>query len=76
MISSILEVGMQFDFGYEIILVDDGSTDKTWQIIEELKNTVSHIRGIKLRGNYGQTNAMVAGFDYAGGELRYVHVAV
>lgn len=69
LIAKIQEVGRKFAFGYEIILVDDGSTDKTWQRIEELKQSVPELRGIKFRGNYGQTSAMVAGFDHAVGEV-------
>lgn len=65
----VLEVGGSFDFAYEIILVDDGSTDKTWQIIEQLKSTTPHLKGIKLRRNCGQTPAMVAGFDHSSGEI-------
>ena len=57
----ILEVGKTFDFDYEIIFVDDGSEDSTWEIIERLKEITPHFRAIKLRRNYGQTNAMVAG---------------
>ena len=69
LVASILEVGEAFDFSYEIILVDDGSTDKTWEIIEQLKSSTPHLKGIKLRRNYGQTSAMVAGFDHASGEI-------
>ncbi|NIO20847.1 MAG: glycosyltransferase [Candidatus Aenigmarchaeota archaeon] len=69
LLSGLLEVAEKFDFSYEIIFVDDGSTDKTWEIIERLKKTTSHLRGIKLRRNYGQTNAMVTGFDHANGEV-------
>jgi len=69
LVASILEVGKAFDFSYEIIFVDDGSTDKTWQKIEQLKNSTPHLKGIKFRRNYGQTSAMVAGFDHASGEI-------
>jgi glycosyltransferase involved in cell wall biosynthesis len=54
---------------YEIIFVDDGSIDNTWGKIEELKTRFSNLKGINLRRNYGQTNAMVAGFDQASGEI-------
>ena len=69
LVSRIVEVGKSFDFPYEIFLVDDGSTDKTWALIEEMKKSTPQLRGIKFRGNYGQTSAMVAGFDNARGEL-------
>ena len=47
----------------QIIIVDDGSTDETWIHIERLKETVPQLRGIKFRRNYGQTSAMVVGFE-------------
>ncbi|NIQ38214.1 MAG: glycosyltransferase [Proteobacteria bacterium] len=68
-LSGLLEVGEHFQFPYEIIFVDDGSQDETWKIIERLKKRTPKLRGIKLRRNYGQTNAMVAGFDHASGEI-------
>jgi glycosyltransferase involved in cell wall biosynthesis len=69
LVCKILETANSFDFPYEIVLVDDGSTDRTWKIIEELAGSNRHIRAIKLRRNFGQTNAMVAGFDHAQGEI-------
>lgn len=69
LLETILEVGNEFDFDYEIIFVDDGSEDGTWEIIEHLKQTTPQLRAIKLRRNYGQTSAMVAGFDHAEGEV-------
>lgn len=69
LINRILEVGDSFPFNYEIILVDDGSTDGTWEKIELFRKDSSHLRAIKLRRNYGQTNAMVAGFEHAAGDI-------
>ena len=69
LLSNILEVSEKFDFPYEIIFVDDGSTDKTWEIIKQLKDSTPQLKCIKLRRNYGQTSAMVAGFDHAKGEI-------
>ena len=69
LVSRILEAGNRFSFEYEIILVDDGSTDETWIRIERLKETVPQLRGIKFRRNYGQTSAMAAGFEYSRGEI-------
>ncbi|MFO8083774.1 MAG: glycosyltransferase [Desulfobacterales bacterium] len=48
---------------------DDGSTDRTWTIIETLAASYPHLRGIKFRRNFGQTSAMVAGFEHAGGQI-------
>lgn len=69
LLAGLLEVTEKFDFSYEIILVDDGSEDNTWTVIEQLKKTAPQLKAIKFRRNYGQTNAMVAGFDYASGEI-------
>ncbi len=69
LVDKIVETGNEFKFAYEIILVDDGSIDHTWKIIEKLATDIKNLRGIKFRRNYGQTSAMVAGFEYAGGEV-------
>lgn len=69
LLSKIIEVTKLFKFDYEIILVDDGSRDNTWEIIEESRPLVPHLRAIKFNRNYGQTAAMVAGIDYALGEI-------
>jgi glycosyltransferase involved in cell wall biosynthesis len=62
-------VASNFEFPYEIILVDDGSEDSTWERVEGLKKSVPNLRGIKLRRHYGQTCAMVAGFDHSCGDI-------
>jgi glycosyltransferase involved in cell wall biosynthesis len=52
---------------YEIILVDDGSRDNSWQIIKQLKSTNQHIIGIKLSKNFGQHNALLCGLKACSG---------
>jgi glycosyltransferase involved in cell wall biosynthesis len=69
LVDRILEVAVRFSFSYEIILVDDGSDDGTWEVIVKLKDKIKELRGIKFRRNFGQTSAMVAGFDYSRGEV-------
>lgn len=54
---------------YEIILIDDGSNDGSWQKIEELKATHSAIKGIKFRRNYGKSAALNVGFAAANGNV-------
>jgi len=53
---------------YEIIMVDDGSKDRTLSILRRLQEKDAHLRVIKFRGNFGQSAAMAAGFDAARGE--------
>lgn len=53
---------------FEIILVEDGSRDKSWSIVERLAKAQSHINGIKLSRNFGQHHAITAGLDQARGK--------
>ncbi|MCS6770851.1 MAG: glycosyltransferase family 2 protein [Kiritimatiellae bacterium] len=57
------------DRTYEIILVDDGSTDRTWQLLIENLQKYPNFRAIRFRRNFGQTAAMSAGFHAARGEV-------
>jgi len=57
------------DYDYELILVDDGSDDRTFAVIEEQVATHPRVRGIQFRRNFGQTAAMSAGFEAARGEF-------
>jgi glycosyltransferase involved in cell wall biosynthesis len=54
---------------FEIIFVDDGSHDKSWQVIEELSMQDPNVRGIKFRRNYGKSAALNIGFRAARGEV-------
>ena len=54
---------------YELIMVDDGSTDGSWELIESLKNTYNNIRGIRFRRNYGKSAALYCGFEAAQGDI-------
>ncbi|MEN9964371.1 MAG: hypothetical protein RL582_1466 [Bacteroidota bacterium] len=54
---------------YEIILIDDGSTDQSWNVIEQLRLADSNIKGIKFQRNYGKSAALNEGFKAALGEV-------
>jgi len=54
---------------FELILVDDGSTDDTWQVIESLRTEFPFLFGIRLKTNRGQTPALMAGFDASRGAV-------
>lgn len=56
-------------FTYEIILVDDGSKDKSWQVVEHLAVKNKNIRGIQFRRNYGKSAALNVGFEDAQGDV-------
>src|SRR5918995_541841 len=54
-------------YSWEVIFVDDGSTDNTFRLLQELHRQDNHVRVLRLRRNYGQTAALAAGFDAARG---------
>lgn len=56
-------------FSFEVILVDDGSTDRSWEVVEELASKNTFIRGISFLRNYGKSAALYSGFDAAQGEV-------
>ena len=57
------------EYTFEILLIDDGSNDGSWELIESLSEHDDRVKGIKLRRNYGKSAAMQAGFDSATGEF-------
>lgn len=65
----IVRVMNAHTFTYEIIFVDDGSTDSSWDIIEGLNKKDPCVRGIKFRRNYGKSPALYCGFKMAKGEV-------
>ncbi len=54
---------------YEVIMVDDGSTDGSWEKICALKQTYGNVRGIRFRRNYGKSAALYCGFEAAEGDI-------
>ena len=65
----IQRVMMQNGFSYEVIFVNDGSTDRSWQVIEELAAQNDTVKGIKFRRNHGKSPALYCGFDRAQGDV-------
>ena len=57
------------NFSYEVIMVDDGSNDDSWEVIEALHKKNEHIRGIKFQRNYGKSAALNEGFKAALGDV-------
>lgn len=56
-------------YSYEIIFVNDGSTDRSWEVIEELQREDTNVRGIKFRRNYGKSPALYCGFKVVEGNV-------
>ncbi len=56
-------------FSYEVIFVNDGSTDRSWEVIEDLAAKHEQVRGIKFRRNYGKSPALYCGFKEAQGDV-------
>ncbi|MBO4825772.1 MAG: glycosyltransferase family 2 protein [Prevotella sp.] len=65
----IERVMQEHHFSYEVIFVNDGSTDRSWEIISELSKQSDHVRGIKFRRNYGKSPALYCGFKEAQGDV-------
>ena len=57
------------NYSYEVFLIDDGSKDSSWQVIEELSVKNSSIKGVKFRRNYGKSAALNIGFQKASGDV-------
>ena len=57
------------NFSYEVIFVNDGSTDKSWDVIKSLGEKSDHVKGIKFRRNYGKSPALFCGFREAQGDV-------
>jgi glycosyltransferase involved in cell wall biosynthesis len=65
----IVSVMKYNNYTYEIIFLDDGSTDKSWTIIEEIASHNSNVKGIRFMKNYGKSQALHAGFAKAQGDV-------
>ena len=65
----IVRVMRENNFTYEIIFINDGSTDRSWDVISELSAEHEEVKGIKFRRNYGKSPALYCGFREAQGEV-------
>lgn len=57
------------NFDYEIIFINDGSTDESWSVIERLSTANPHVKGVSFRRNYGKSPALYTGFERARGRV-------
>lgn len=57
------------NFSYEVIFVDDGSTDRSWEVIQTLRKSNPCVRGIKFRRNYGKSAGLNVGFEATKGDI-------
>jgi len=57
------------NYSYEVLLIDDGSKDKSWEVVEQISAENSNIKGIKFRRNYGKSAALNLGFAKAKGDV-------
>ena len=65
----IVRVMQEHGFNYEIIFINDGSTDNSWQIIKQLHEKNEHVHGIHFRRNYGKSAALYCGFEAVQGDV-------
>jgi glycosyltransferase involved in cell wall biosynthesis len=65
----ITQVMNKHNFSYEVLLIDDGSKDRSWEMIQELSGTNKNIKGLKFNRNYGKSAALHTGFQVCKGEV-------
>ncbi len=65
----IVRVVQSNSYSYEVILIDDGSTDTSWKVIEKLSKKDENVKGIRFQKNYGKSQALHAGFNAAQGDV-------
>ena len=67
--SWIISVMKSHNYSYEVIFIDDGSSDKSWDIISQFSKENANIKGIRFQKNYGKSQALHAGFAKAKGDV-------
>jgi glycosyltransferase involved in cell wall biosynthesis len=65
----IAKVMQSNSYEYEVLFIDDGSTDTSWNVIEKLTNEHAQVKGIRFQKNYGKSQALDAGFEKAAGNV-------
>ena len=65
----IIRVMTQNNFSYEVIMIDDGSTDNSWQVLQNISKKNSNFKGIKFQRNYGKSAALNEGFKASKGNV-------
>ena len=65
----IERVMKKHNFSFEVIFINDGSTDNSWKVIQDLKAQSEHVKGIRFRRNYGKSPALFCGFKAAQGDV-------
>jgi len=65
----IADIMQSNHFSYEVIFIDDGSTDNSWQVINNLSKTDANVKGIRFLKNFGKSQALHAGFEKAKGNV-------
>ena len=69
LVAWIDRVAKEHKLSYEVIMIDDGSTDRSWEVVEKLATQYDTVRGIAFRRNYGKSAALYCGFEAAEGEV-------
>jgi glycosyltransferase involved in cell wall biosynthesis len=69
LIAWIEKVMDEHKFSYEVVMIDDGSTDKSWEVIESLNKKNPNIKGLRFRRNYGKSAGLNVGFEHAEGKV-------
>ncbi len=65
----ITRVMNQHNFSYEVIMIDDGSTDNSWEVLQKISNNNNNFKGIKFQRNYGKSAALNEGFKASRGDV-------
>ena len=69
LVAWIDRVARENSLTYEVIMVDDGSTDGSWRVVKELSEQYDTVKGISFMRNYGKSAALYSGFEMASGEV-------